>query len=185
MRRGIAVGTAVVLVLEALTIAGVNWILGLAVQHQEMSMGGLSHDAMATGSWVAGGVFGLFLVLCAVLVARIAWQERISGPFPRIVLVVCAVVHAVVGALVVGLVGWPAFFVMMVILGLLVATLLMYAPEDEPARRARPDRPADSGSGRPAEGELPTVPEQVQRPGRTPEHKGGDASSPAAPPATA
>jgi hypothetical protein len=186
VRRGIAIGTAVVLVLEALTIALVNWILGLVVQHQEMSMGGLSHDAMATGSWVAGGLFGLFLVLCAVLVARIAWLERITGPFSRIVLIVCAVVHAVVGALVVGLVGWPAFFVMMVILGLLVATLLMYAPEDEPARPARPARSAGPGSGLPEEGELPAVPEQVERPGRASEHKsGGDASSPAAPPATA
>lgn len=180
MRRGIAIGTAVVLVLEALTIVLVNWILGLVVQHQEMSMGGLSHDAMATGSWVAGGLFGLFLVLCAVLVARIAWLERIPSAFSRIVLIVCAVVHGVVGALVVGLVGWPAFFALMVILGLLVATLLMYAPEDQPAG------PAGPAAGLPDEGELPVVPGQLERQDRAPGPKnGGDAASPSAPPATA
>lgn len=170
MRRGIAAGTAVVLVLEALTIALVNWILGLVVRHQEMSMGGVSYDAMATGSWAAGGLFGLFLLLCAVLVARIARYERITGPFTRIVLIVCAVVHGVVGALAIGLLGWPAFFLMMVILGLLVATLLLYAPEDQAPRAAGPD------AGLPEQDAPPAVPEQKAA---------GDTSSPAAPPATA
>ena len=132
MRRGIAAATAVVLVLDALTIALVNWILGLAVRRQQMSLGGLRTDAMAVGSWVAGGVFALFLLCCAVLVARIALRDRMSGRFGRIVLIVCAVVHGVVGAAVVGLVGWYAFLVMMVVLALLVATLLFYAPEDQP-----------------------------------------------------
>lgn len=146
MRRGIAAGTAVVLVLEALTIAFVNWILGLAVQHQEMSLAGLEPDAMAAGSWVAGGLFALFLVGCAVLVARIALRDEMVGRFGRIVLIVCAVVHGVVGALVVGLVGWLAFVVMMVILALLVGTLLMYAPEDQPG---------GSAAGKPGAGEAP------------------------------
>jgi len=132
VRRGIAAATAVVLVLDALTIALVNWILGLAVRRQQMSLGGLRTDAMAVGSWVAGGVFALFLLCCAVLVARIALRDRMSGRFGRIVLIVCAVVHGVVGAAVVGLVGWYAFLVMMVVLALLVATLLFYAPEDQP-----------------------------------------------------
>jgi MFS family permease len=132
------VSTAVVLVLEALVIAFVNWILGLAVRHQNMSLGGLGTDTMAAGSWVAGGVFALFLLGCAFLVARIARQDRMAGRFGRIVLIVCAVVHGVVGAAVVGLVGWYAFVVMMLILALLVGTLLLYAPEDEPA--------ADDGS---------------------------------------
>ena len=136
MRRGIAVSTAIVLVLEAVVIAFVNWILGLAVEHQNMSLGGLGSGAMATGSWVAGGIFALFLVGCAVLVARIARRDRMAGRVGRIVLIVCAVVHGVVGAAVVGLVGWYAFVVMMLILALLVATLLLYAPEDEQAEPA-------------------------------------------------
>lgn len=145
MRRGIAVGTAVVLVLEALTIAFVNWILGLAVRHQEMSLGGLDPDAMAAGSWAGGGLFALFLIACAVLVARIAARDRMAGRVGRIVLIVCAVVHGVVGAVVVGLVGWYAFVVLMVVLALLVATLLLYAPEDR-ADTAAAAPPAPPGA---------------------------------------
>ena len=38
------------------------------------------------------------------------------------------------GAAVVGMVGWPAFLAMMAVLGLLVATLLLYEPRPaEPA----------------------------------------------------
>lgn len=149
MRRGIAVGTAVVLVLEALTIAFVNWILGLAVRHQEMSLAGLDPDAMAAGSWAGGGLFALFLIACAVLVARIALRDRMSGRVGRIVLIVCAVVHGVVGAVVVGLVGWYAFVVLMLILGLLVGTLLLYAPEDRPGTPAA-GTPATPPPGTPA-----------------------------------
>jgi MFS family permease len=127
------VATAVVLVLDALGIALVNWILGIAVRRQQMSLGGLPYHSMAIGSWVAGGIFALFLLCCAVLVARIALRDRMSGRFGRIVLIVCAVVHGVLGAAVVGLVGWYAFAVMMVILALLVGTLLLYAEESSPA----------------------------------------------------
>ncbi|MFC4032773.1 hypothetical protein ACFO3J_14935 [Streptomyces polygonati] len=135
MRRGIAAGTAVALVLEALTVAFVNWVLGLAVKHQQMSLAGLGTDEMALGSWAGGAVFGLFLAGCALLVARIAWRDRTAGRLGRIVLIGCAVVHGVVGAVVVGLVGWWAFAVMMAVLAGLVATLVQYAPEDRP----RPD----------------------------------------------
>lgn len=139
MRRSIAVATAVVLVLEALTVAFVNWVLGLAVRHQEMSLAGVDPDALAGGSWAAGGLFALFLIACAVLVARIALRERTAGRAGRVVLIVCAVVHGVVGALVVALVGWYAFAVLMLILALLVGTLLLYAPEDgSPAPAAAP-----------------------------------------------
>ena len=143
MRRGTAIATAVVLVLEGLAIAFLNWLLGLIVQKQKMSMGGVSHTSMAVGSWVAGGLFGLFLVLCAVLVLRIAVRDEMTGRFSRIVLIVCAVVHGVVGAVVVGLVGWAAFVAMMVVLGLLVGTLLLYAPEDRERRQAE----TTSGTG--------------------------------------
>ncbi|HEY5835574.1 hypothetical protein [Streptomyces sp.] len=131
VRRGVAVGAAVVLVLEALTIAFVNWIMGLAVRHQEMSLAGLDPDAMAAGSWAGGGLFALFLVGCAVLVARIGMRDRMAGRVGRIVLIVCAVVHGVAGAVVVGPVGWYAFVLLMVILALLVGTLVMYTPEEE------------------------------------------------------
>jgi MFS family permease len=143
MRRGIAVGAAVALVLEAVAIGFVNWILGLAVRDQNMSLAGLKPSVMSAGSWAGGALFGLFLAGCAVLAARIAWRDRMVGRLGRIVLIVCAVVHGVVGAVVVGLVGWWAFAAMMVILGLLVATLLQYAPEDQP----RPVAPAPEHPG--------------------------------------
>jgi hypothetical protein len=145
----------VVLVLEGLAIAFLNWLLGLIVQKQKMSMGGISHDSMAVGSWVAGGVFGLFLLACAAIALRIALRDRMAGRFGRIVLIVCAVVHGVVGAVVVGLVGWFAFVAMMVILGLLVATLLLYAPEDGPA--AERDHGAGQAGGAPGEQAPPAT----------------------------
>jgi hypothetical protein len=137
IRKVTALATAAVLVLEALGIAWVNWILGLAVRYQRMSMGGLTSDAMAIGSWVGGGLFALFLLCCAVLAARVARRDEMTGRLARIVLIVCAVVHGVVGAVVVGLVGWIAFVVMMVILALLVGTVLLYAPEDRPSPSGR------------------------------------------------
>lgn len=130
MRRAIAVTTAVVLVLEALVLGFVNWILGLAVRHQEMSLGGLGTDTMAAGSWAAGGLFAVFLLVCGALVARMAARSRLPGRLGRVVLIACAVVQGVVGTVVVGLVGWYAFAVLMVVLGLLVGTLVLYAPED-------------------------------------------------------
>ncbi|MYS23096.1 hypothetical protein GA0115240_14742 [Streptomyces sp. DvalAA-14] len=144
MRRGTAIGTAVALVLEALTIGLVNWVLGLAVKHQQMSLAGLDSDAMAVGSWAGGALFALFLLGCALLVARIAWRDRMAGRFGRIVLIVCAVVHGVVGAVVVGLVGWWAFAALMLVLAGLVATLLLYAPEDQP-------QPAEQAARHPGE----------------------------------
>ncbi|SDN32963.1 hypothetical protein [Actinacidiphila guanduensis] len=139
MRRLLAVGAAVVLVLEALTVAFANWILGLAVRRQNMSLAGSKPDAMAVGAWVAGGVFALFLLVCAGLVVRIAVRDAMVGRVWRIVLIVCAVIQGVMGAAVVGLVGWFAFVALMVVLALLVGTLLAYAPEDEEGPRTAPD----------------------------------------------
>jgi hypothetical protein len=147
VRRGIAVGTAVILVAEAFVIAFVNWILGLAVRHQSMSLAGADPDMMAVGSWVGGGLFGLFLIFCAVLVIRIARRDEMTGRLSRIVLIICAVVHGVVGALVVGLVGWYAFVLLMVILAGLVGTLLMYAPEDRPVHEQPTTAENENGGG--------------------------------------
>lgn len=147
MRRGTAIATAVVLVLEALTVGFVNWILGLAVRHQKMSLAGLDTDVMAVGAWVAGALFAVFLLVCAVLVVRIARTSQLPGRLGRIVLIVCAVVQGVVGTAVVGLVGWYAFAVLMVVLGLLVGTLVLYAPED--------DRPAAAAAAGPPPPPVP------------------------------
>ncbi|MET7767035.1 hypothetical protein [Streptomyces sp. NPDC005336] len=128
-RRSVAAVAAVTLMLEAVGIALLNWILGLVVDRQQMSMGGLDTDAMSVGTWVAGGIFGLYLLLCGVVLLRTAVRDRAPSRFGRILLITCAVVHALLGAFVVGLSGWPAFAFMMVVLGLIVLNLVAYEAE--------------------------------------------------------
>ncbi|ATL83468.1 hypothetical protein HUF15_33135 [Streptomyces samsunensis] len=128
-RRPVAAVAAVTLMLEAVGIALLNWILGLVVDRQQMSMGGIDTDAMSVGTWVAGGLFGLYLLVCGVVLLRTAVRDRAPGRLARILLITCAVVHGLLGAFSVGLVGWPAFAFMMVVLGLIVLTLLGYEAE--------------------------------------------------------
>ncbi|WKX70775.1 hypothetical protein [Streptomyces sp. XD-27] len=125
-RRPVAAAAAVVLIVEAVGIALLNWILGLVVDRQDMSMGGMDPDAMSVGTWVMGGVFGLYLLFCGLVLLRAAVRDRGPGRFARILLIVCAVVHGLLGALTVGLVGWAAFAGLMVVLGLIVLTLMAY-----------------------------------------------------------
>ncbi|MEV5599213.1 hypothetical protein [Streptomyces sp. NPDC052496] len=125
-RRPVTWVTAVVLVLEALGILFLNWVLSIVVDKQRMSMAGVDPGAMSTGAWVLGAVFALYLACCAVLLARIGLRDRPPGTFGRIALVSCAVVHAVLGAFAIGLVGWAAFAALMVVLALLVLTLTAY-----------------------------------------------------------
>ncbi|MGW3572567.1 hypothetical protein ACWDSL_53535, partial [Streptomyces sp. NPDC000941] len=132
------------LIVEAAGIALLNWILGIVVDRQQMSLAGLDTDAMSIGTWVAGGLFGLYLLLCAVVLLRAGVRDRAPGRAARILLITCAVVHALVGAFVVGLVGWTAFALMMVMLGLIVLSLLSY---DESAGTAEPDAAAPGPTG--------------------------------------
>lgn len=125
-RRPVALAAAVVLILEAFGIVLLNWILSIVVDRQQMSLAGLQPRAMSTGSWVAGILFGLFLLFCAAVLLRSALRDRAPGGFTRIALIGCAVVHGILGAFSVGLVGWVAFLAMMVVLGLLVLTLMAY-----------------------------------------------------------
>ncbi|WP_307804954.1 hypothetical protein [Streptomyces sp. VRA16 Mangrove soil] len=125
-RRPVAWVAAIVLFAEALGIVFLNWFLGLVVDHQEMSLAGLDPRAMSIGAWVAGGLFGLYLALCGLVLLRTAVSDRAPGGFGRILLISVAVVHGLLGAFCVGLVGWLAFVGMMVVLGLVVLTLVAY-----------------------------------------------------------
>lgn len=125
-RRPVAWVAAVALVLEALGILFLNWVLSIVVDKQQMSMAGVDPGVMSTGAWVLGAVFALYLVCCAALLTRIALRDRPPGTLGRIALISCAVVHAVLGAFAVGLVGWAAFAVLMAVLALLVLTLTSY-----------------------------------------------------------
>ncbi|NDZ82315.1 hypothetical protein G3I19_28025 [Streptomyces sp. SID10853] len=125
-RRPVALVAAIVLVLEAFGIAFVNLILGKVADNQNMSLAGLRPSAISTGSWIAGGLFGVYLLLCAFFPLRAGITDHGPGRFGRILLITCAVVHGVLGALTLGLVGWPAFAAMIVVLGLIVLTLVAY-----------------------------------------------------------
>ncbi|MGW7274352.1 hypothetical protein ACWGH5_27945 [Streptomyces sp. NPDC054864] len=125
-RRPVAWVGAIVLLVEAVGIALLNWFLGLVVNKQDMSLAGLDPHAMSVSTWIAGGVFGLYLALCGVIMLRSAITDRAPGRFGRLLLISAAVVHGLLGAFSVGLVGWPAFAFMMIVLGLIVLTLVAY-----------------------------------------------------------
>ncbi|MGP3982122.1 hypothetical protein [Streptomyces sp. KR80] len=125
-RRPVAVVAAVLLFLEAVGIGLIHMILGIAVDRQDMSLAGLDPAAMSVSTWIMGGLFGLYLAFCGVVLLRTALRDRAPGRFARILLISCAVVHGVLGMLTVGLVGWAAFVFMMVVLGLIVLTLLAF-----------------------------------------------------------
>ncbi|MFC1438326.1 hypothetical protein ABUW04_08655 [Streptacidiphilus sp. N1-10] len=124
MRTWTAAVAVFLLVLEALFFAGVGLLLGLAVRHQNMSLGGLSTDAMANGAWVGMGLLAAFLVVVAVLLARTAWRGGAMGRPTRILLIVCAVLHGVLAAALLALSGVVAFLAMLVMVGVMVFVLL-------------------------------------------------------------
>lgn len=138
VRRLVAFIAALVLAVEAVGIVIVNVVMGTVVKNQDMSLAGTDPDVMSKGAWVLGGVSGLFLLLCAVILVLAGARDRAPGRVARIVLICCAVVHGVLGALTVGLVGWAAFAWMMVVLGLIVLALVAYGPEPETEQPAAP-----------------------------------------------
>jgi MFS family permease len=117
---------AIVLFVEAVGIALLNWFLGMVVDRQDMSMAGLDSDMMARSSKIGGLVFGLYFLACAVSALLVALRQRPPGLLGRVLLISAAVVHVLLGAFTVGLVGWGAFTFMMVVLALIVFTLLAY-----------------------------------------------------------
>ncbi|MEU3829671.1 hypothetical protein AB0F36_30770 [Streptomyces sp. NPDC029080] len=192
VRRPVAWVVAVVLLGEAVGVAALNWFLGVVVDRQKMSLAGLDPDVMATSSKVAGVVFGLYFLFCALVALLVATRDRAPAGFGRVLLISAAVVHGLLGAFVWGLVGWTAFLFMMVVLALIVLLLMTYdradgpeavAPDGAPGQgegpRTRPEPdPVPAGAPAPAdrddeprdgEGDGPqdTVPAQVSSPAPT------------------
>ncbi|MDX3764965.1 MULTISPECIES: hypothetical protein [unclassified Streptomyces] len=126
VRRPVAFVAAIVLFGEAAGMVLVNGIMATVVDNQEMSLAGLDPAAMSAGAWAMGGVAGLYLVLCGLVLLLTGIRDRAPGRVGRAALISCAVVHGVLGALTVGLIGWAAFVFMMVVLGLIVLTLVAY-----------------------------------------------------------
>ncbi|MEU7063584.1 hypothetical protein [Streptomyces sp. NPDC046161] len=149
LRRLVAALAAIVLVVEAAVLVLVHVVLAKATQNQSMSIAGSDPDLMARATYGLGAVMGAFLLLCAVLLAVTAVRDRAPGRFARVVLVVAAVTHAVLGALALGLVGWGAFAALMVILCLLVLALVLYAPPPVGGQDVQGAPPAGPGELRP------------------------------------
>jgi len=142
-RRPIALVTAAVLLLEAPGIVALNAVMARFLEVQSMSLDGMDPDAMVTGTWALGIVSGVLLALCALVALLAGVRDRRPGRAGRILLVGCAVVHGVLGAVTVGLIGWGAFAFMVLVLGLIVLTLVAYgkdteAPEREPEASPTP-----------------------------------------------
>ncbi|WP_055587929.1 hypothetical protein [Peterkaempfera griseoplana] len=162
MRRAVLIATAALLAVEALAFALVGLVLGLAVRKQQMSVGGLSPDAMAIGAWAGQGALAVFLLVCAVVAARAGWLgpgprhaggQRGAGRIARGLLIGCAVLHGLLGAVLLGLSGWLVFTGLMLVLAVLVlALLLLREPGGEAATAAPPagSPPPVAGGPQPA-----------------------------------
>ncbi|MGW2787674.1 hypothetical protein ACWC3X_41885 [Streptomyces populi] len=158
VRRPLVWMAAIVLFVEAVGIALLNWFLGMVVDRQDMSMAGLDSDLMARSSKIGGVVFGLYFLACAVATLLVALRRRPPGLFGRVLLISAAVAHALLGAFTVGLVGWGAFTFMMVVLALIVFTLLAYDPRETGPVDAAPETGGtgdDEGGAAEAGGTVP------------------------------
>lgn len=148
---------AVVLFVEAFGVAALNWFLGVVVDRQDMSLAGLDSDMMATSSKAGGIVFGLYYALCGLVALLVALRNRPPAGFGRVLLISAAVVHGLLGAFVWGLVGWPAFLFMIVVLALIVLLLMSYDSPVEPADAPPAETPGPEG-GKDDEGSPVTPP---------------------------
>ncbi|MGW6396384.1 hypothetical protein ACWFR1_39150 [Streptomyces sp. NPDC055103] len=128
-RRPIALVTAAVLFLEAPGIVAINAVMARFVEAQSMSLDGMDPDAMVAGTWGLGIGSGVALVLCGLVALVAGIRDRRPGRLGRGLLIGCAVVHGVLGAVAVGLLGWRAFAFLMAVVGLVVLTLVMYGKE--------------------------------------------------------
>ncbi|MGW2745304.1 hypothetical protein [Streptomyces sp. NPDC001450] len=174
VRRPVAWVVAVVLLAEAFGIGALNWFLGVVVDRQQMSLAGLDPDVMSKSSKIGGVAFGLYFALCALVALLVAIRNRAPAGFGRVVLISAAVVHGLLGAFTLSLVGWPSFVFMVVMLGLLVLLLVSYDREDGPDGGASGGAPEAGGDPK-AEGEPVGVPGAVgESHSRTGEPQDGD-----------
>nr|WP_235459811.1 hypothetical protein [Streptomyces olivochromogenes] len=161
VRRPVAWVVAVVLFVEGLGIAALNWFMGVVVDRQDMSLAGLDPDVMSLSSKIGGVVFGLYFALCGLVALLVAIRNRAPAGFGRVLLISVAVVHGLLGAFVWGLVGWRAFLFMVIVLGLVVLLLMTYDREEGEARTA-------PGAG-PVGGDTPESAKTPDAEGTTPE----------------
>ncbi|MDL5203468.1 hypothetical protein [Streptomyces sp. ALI-76-A] len=145
MRRPVAWVVAVVLFVEAFGVAALNWFLGVVVDRQDMSLAGLDPGMMSTSSKIGGILFGLYFGFCGLVALLVALRDRAPVGLGRILLISAAVVHGLLGAFAWGLMGWPEFLFMVVVLALIVLLLMTYDLPGAPAGTTAP--PADATPG--------------------------------------
>ncbi|MEU6623061.1 hypothetical protein ABZ926_20155 [Streptomyces litmocidini] len=143
-RRPIALVTAAVLFLEAPGIVAVNAVMARFTEAQSMSLDGMDPDAMVTGTWALGIGSGAALLLCGLVALLAGVRDRRPGRFGRALLIGCAIVHGVLGAVAVALLGWGAFAFLVTVLGLVVLTLVAYGEEREKGAGAPGEAPASA-----------------------------------------
>ncbi|WP_406356037.1 hypothetical protein OHB56_26615 [Streptomyces sp. NBC_01635] len=161
VRRPVAWIVALVLFAEGLGVAALNWLLGVVVDRQDMSLAGLDPHLTSVSSKAAGIVFGLYFALCGLVALLVALRDRAPSGAGRGLLISAAVVHALLGAFAWGPVGMSAFLSMVVVLALIVLLLMTYDPESRPggpAGAAGPARPAGGSGGDGADGSPVTSP---------------------------
>lgn len=149
---------AVVLAAEAIGIVLIHIFLSMVVDDQQMSLAGLEPRSMTVGTVIGGILFGGYLLLCAGVLVHMAVRDRAPRNFLRILLISAAVVHGLLGAFTVGLVGWPAFLFMMLVLGLIVWSLVSYGDPDGGGTRENGERGNGGAAGPPRTTPEPTGP---------------------------
>ncbi|WLW52636.1 hypothetical protein [Streptomyces sp. YU58] len=147
VRRPVAWIVAVVLFVEALGVAALNWFLGIVVDRQDMSLAGLDPHVMSTSSKIGGIVFGLYFAFCGLVALLVALRDRRPAGLGRILLISAAVVHGLLGAFAWGLMGWPEFLFMVVVLALIVLLLMTYDGQEAPAATEPQDSAPQDGPG--------------------------------------
>lgn len=160
MRRPVAWVAAIVLFVEGVGIALLNWFMGVVVDRQDMSLAGLDPNVMSVSSKAAGVLFGLYFAFCGFVALRVALRDERPAGLGRILLISAAVVHGLLGAFTVGLVGWGAFAFMMVVLGLIVLIFMAYDRREPAVSDAGPEdggRGPGDGGGTPVAAPAPSA----------------------------
>lgn len=132
-RTAVAWVTAVVLLAEAFGVILLCLTLGAVVDNQSMSLAGIDPDLVVNSTYVLAVVAGLLLVLCAVVALLCALRHSGPGRAGRVLLIVAAVVHGVLAAATLALVGWPVFVALLVVLALIVWLLVSAERRERPA----------------------------------------------------
>lgn len=149
-RRPIALVTAAVLFLEAPGIVVINAIMARFLEVQSMSLDGMDPDAMVAGTWGLGIASGVALLFCGLVALLAGLRDRRPGRLGRGLLIGCAVVHGILGAVAVGLIGWGAFAFLMAVVGLVVLTLVAYGKDAGKPDGEGSGEDADAPDGVPA-----------------------------------